>query len=233
MSEVARYGKVTAVEGRGEELAERLLAAAEALEDDPGCLLYLVNRQADRPEVVWVSELWRSAEDLEASIERIPPEQAAAVKELAVEWETVELEPLGGKGPVSADDAGSPFTLRKLTDAEDMAAKFGYGEVGEARFLNQDLEAHATGLSHHRLRPNARQAFAHRHKVAEEVYVVVSGSGRANLDGEIVELGELDALRLAPGVTRALEAGPDGMEVLAFGPRHKGDAEMLPGWWEE
>jgi len=228
-----RYGKVTAAEGKGEELAERLLAAAEALENDPGCLLYLVNRQADSPDVVWVTELWRSQEDLEASIERIPPEQAAAVNELAVEWEMVELEPLGGKGPLGASEADSPFTLRKLTDAEDMAAKFGYGAVGQARFVNEDLETRTTGLSHHRLRPDARQAFGHRHQAAEEVYVVISGSGRANLDGEIVELAELDGLRIAPGVTRALEAGPQGLEVLAFGPRHKGDAEMVPGWWEE
>ena len=45
-------------------------------------------------------------------------------------------------------------------------------------------------------------------------------------------LGPMDALRVAPTVTRAFEAGPDGLELLAFGPRHKGDGETIQGWWE-
>ncbi len=44
MSRVARYAKLTAHEGRGRELAEDLLAAADDLGGDPGCELYLVNR---------------------------------------------------------------------------------------------------------------------------------------------------------------------------------------------
>ena len=34
----------------------------------------------------------------------------------------------------------------------------------------------------------------------------------------------MDAIRMAPKVTRSLEAGDEGLEVLAFGPRHAGDA---------
>ena len=37
MDRVARYGKAIAREGGGEELARLLLAAADALADDPGC----------------------------------------------------------------------------------------------------------------------------------------------------------------------------------------------------
>ena len=132
-----------------------------------------------------------------------------------------------------SDESTPPYTLLKLTDAEDMAAKHGYGEIGESRFLNRDLDLEQTGVSHHRLRPDARQAFGHRHENAEEVYVVISGSGRVKLDEEIVELGALDALRIAPEVTRNFEAGSDGLEILAFGPRHEGDGEILPGWWSD
>jgi mannose-6-phosphate isomerase-like protein (cupin superfamily) len=78
-----------------------------------------------------------------------------------------------------------------------------------------------------------RQGFAHRHDEAEEVYVVISGSGRAKLDDEIVELAARDALRVSPGVTRQLEAGPEGLELIAFGPRHDGDGEIVPGWWSD
>jgi len=88
-------------------------------------------------------------------------------------------------------------------------------------------------LSHHRLRADTRQPFGHRHERAEEVYVVIAGSGRVKLDDEIAELRPLDAVRVAPAVTRAFEAGPDGLELLAFGPRHDGDGELFPGWWSE
>lgn len=127
----------------------------------------------------------------------------------------------------------APFTLKRLTEVEDSAAKYGYAETHESRFAAGDLEAERTGLSYHRLRPNARQPFGHRHQEAEEVYVVIAGSGRAKLGDEVVELKRLDALRVAPDVIRNFEAGPEGMELLAFGPRHPGDGEILPGWWTD
>jgi mannose-6-phosphate isomerase-like protein (cupin superfamily) len=77
------------------------------------------------------------------------------------------------------------------------------------------------------VKPGKRHAFAHRHQEAEEVYVVLSGSGRVKLDDEIVEVGPMDAIRVAPAVTRAFEAGPEGLELLVFGPRHEGDAEIV------
>jgi quinol monooxygenase YgiN len=96
---VARYGKATAKPGKSGELAEILLGAAAELEDDPGCRLYLINRQADDPDVVWVTELWRSQADLDASLERIRGSSSvAAAMALVDEWQMVELDLLGGKG---------------------------------------------------------------------------------------------------------------------------------------
>ncbi len=127
----------------------------------------------------------------------------------------------------------APYTLRNLTEVEDAAAGAGLGELSEVRFANDELEAESTGISHHRLKPGKRQGFGHRHDDAEEVYVVLSGSGRIKLDDDIVDLGPLDAIRIAPGVIRQLEAGSDGLEFLAVGPRHKGDAEMVDDWWRD
>ena len=125
------------------------------------------------------------------------------------------------------------YTLKKLTDVKDSAAAFGYGEIGEARFAGKDLGASDTGVALERIKPNQRLPFGHRHENAEEIYVVLSGSGRAKLDDEILDLGPLDALRVAPTVTRCFEAGPDGLELLAFGPHHKGDGEIIQGWWSD
>lgn len=127
----------------------------------------------------------------------------------------------------------APYTLKKLTDVEDSAPRFGFEDVQEARFAHGDLEAEDTGVSHHRVKPGKRQAFAHRHEKAEEIYVVLAGSGLLKLDDEIVELEALDAIRVAPGVTRQFEAGSGGIELLAFGPRREGDGEVIQGWWTD
>jgi len=128
---------------------------------------------------------------------------------------------------------GTPYTIKRITDVDDSAPRFGFGDVQEARFASDDLHAQHTGVSHHRLKARQRQPFAHRHKRAEEVYVVLSGSGRVRLGEDIVEIGPLDAIRVAPEVTRAFEAGPEGIEILAFGPRHDGDGEVIRGWWSD
>jgi quinol monooxygenase YgiN len=96
---VARYGKATAKPGNGGELAEMLLAAAAEMEGDPGCELYLINRQADQSDVIWVTELWRSQADLDASLERIRGGSGvAAAMALVDDWQMIELDLLGGKG---------------------------------------------------------------------------------------------------------------------------------------
>jgi mannose-6-phosphate isomerase-like protein (cupin superfamily) len=126
------------------------------------------------------------------------------------------------------------YTIKNLREAEDMAQKHGFGEVQEARFPWRDLDAEETGLALIRIKPGKRQAFAHRHQEAEEIYVVISGSGRFKLDDELVEVGEMDAVRIGPEVGRAAEAGPDGLEFLAFGRHLEGDAQMIKeGFWKD
>ena len=119
------------------------------------------------------------------------------------------------------------YTKRNLRDSEDMAAKHGFGEQQEARFPYRDVDAEATGFGLITVKPGQRQPFAHRHNEAEEVYVILSGSGTLKLDDELVEVVEMDAVRISPDVGRAAEAGPDGLEILAFGPRHEDDAEII------
>jgi mannose-6-phosphate isomerase-like protein (cupin superfamily) len=125
------------------------------------------------------------------------------------------------------------YTIRNLNDTEDQAPKYGFGEIGEAHFPREELGAETTGFAYHVLKPGKRQGFGHRHDKAEEVYVVVSGSGRVRLDDDVVELSPLDALRVAPQVARQFEAGPDGLSMLAFGPHHAGDGELVKDLWND
>jgi mannose-6-phosphate isomerase-like protein (cupin superfamily) len=126
-------------------------------------------------------------------------------------------------------------TIRNLKEIEDSAVKFGLAPDLEARFAREELETEQSGLSYQRLAPNVRQPFGHHHKQQEEVYVVLAGSGRVKLDDEIVDLEQWDAVRIGPGTTRQVEAGPDGLEYLAFGAPNvgSGDAEMIQGWWSD
>lgn len=129
------------------------------------------------------------------------------------------------------------FTHLHLDDIDDMAPKFGIGDIQEARFANDALGCEQTGMAFFRIRPGARQPFAHRHGRQEELYVVIGGTGRAWLDGEVVELDALDALRVAPETARSFEAGLDGLQLLAFGTpalaEGRDDAEMLDISWDD
>jgi mannose-6-phosphate isomerase-like protein (cupin superfamily) len=125
----------------------------------------------------------------------------------------------------------SDYSIKNLREAEDQAAKFGFGEMQEARFPREDVGAEATGLGYIVVRPGRRQPFAHHHQEAEEIYVVLSGSGRLKLDDEIVEVRPMDAIRISPPVTRMFEAGPDGLELLVFGAHHPRDAQIVEDFW--
>ena len=125
------------------------------------------------------------------------------------------------------------YTIKNLKDTGDSAPKFGLGELGEAHFAREELDAQTTGFAYLVLNPDKRQAFGHKHDQAEEVYVVLSGGGRMRLDDDVVEIGRLDAIRVAPNVKRAFQAGAQGLEVLAFGPRHDNDGELDREFWRD
>jgi mannose-6-phosphate isomerase-like protein (cupin superfamily)/quinol monooxygenase YgiN len=212
-------------------LAAKLLEVAQRVQDAAGSQLYVINRSLGDPDVIWVTELWQSQKHLDEALESDGARaELPRVLELVdtEAGERVELEPLGGAGYL-AGATGSAIV--NLEEVEDSAAKFGFGETGEARFARTDLGATGTGLSLQRLRPGARQSFGHHHHIDEEIYVVLAGSGRIAIDEEIHEIRRLDAIRIAPASTRALEAGPDGLEFLAIGMHHPGDAQIVPGFW--
>ena len=127
------------------------------------------------------------------------------------------------------------YTLKNLKQVENMAETHGMGDGLEARFATRELALENLGMSYQRLAPGFRMPFGHHHAKQEEVYVVVGGSGRIKLDAEVVELAQWDAIRVPKDTTRNLEAGPDGIEILAFGApaTGPGDAEMAPGWWSD
>jgi mannose-6-phosphate isomerase-like protein (cupin superfamily) len=117
-----------------------------------------------------------------------------------------------------------PFTLRNLKkDLEDVGSNFDGAPDLEFRLATKALELEQSGLSYQRVPPGYRFPYGHTHQKQEEVYVVLSGSGRMKLDDEIVELKEWDAVRVPPGTWRGYEAGPEGLEIIVIGAPNLGE----------
>jgi mannose-6-phosphate isomerase-like protein (cupin superfamily) len=124
------------------------------------------------------------------------------------------------------------YTKTNLREVENQAPKFDMPAELEARFARTPLGGKTLGLSLMTLAPNFRIPFGHKHEGQEEVYVVVRGSGRVKVEDEIVELAQWDAIRFDKNTMRNVEAGPDGIEYVAFGAGDDPmDADMAPGWW--
>ena len=232
MPALTRFATFHASPGHGEKLAERLLHAASLVAELPGCELWLVHRDQANPDTIRVSEIWASQEQCDAALD-LPGvrENAGRVMELLSGAPVVvDCEPLGGARAIRGAKGATAFEILDAPDLStnsELLARYELENVGEARYLRAHLAAVQIGLTHYRLRPNRRQGWAHRHSVAEEIYVALTGSGRIIVDAESIELRPLVAVRVAPASARELEAGPDGLEVLGFGSHSPGDGEMV------
>jgi len=129
----------------------------------------------------------------------------------------------------------SDYTVTNLKEVEDAAARFGLSPNLEARFARKALECEQLALSYQRVAPGFRVPFGHRHARQEEIYVILSGSGRLRIGEDTIDVGPWDAVRIAPNAMRGLEAGPDGVELLAIGAPlgEENDAEMVQSWWSD
>jgi mannose-6-phosphate isomerase-like protein (cupin superfamily) len=130
------------------------------------------------------------------------------------------------------------YTKKNLkTEVENSAEKFGHAPALEAHFANESLAMRTAGMAYERVAPNERAPFGHRHREQEEVYVFIEGSGRIKLDDDIIDVGELDAVRIGPGVMRCVEGGPEGIGYIAFGAPpvedKQAEAELAHGWWTD
>jgi mannose-6-phosphate isomerase-like protein (cupin superfamily) len=124
------------------------------------------------------------------------------------------------------------YTIKNLKEIDDAAP--GTADI-EVRFGRKHLDSEHLGVSYFRYGPGFRAPMGHHHREQEEAYVVVGGSGRIRLDDDIVELRQWDVVRVAPEVVRALEGGPDGLEIVVVGSDRPeaGDGVQVPDWWTD
>lgn len=90
-------GKMTAQNGSGDELVKILVEGVAGM---PGCLSYIVAKDAADPDVIWITEAWESKEAHAASLS-LPSVKAAITKGrplIAGMAAVAETSPVGGHG---------------------------------------------------------------------------------------------------------------------------------------
>ena len=75
--------------------------------------------------------------------------------------------------------------------------------------LHDKLSLTGAEISVNNLPAGAGVPFVHSHKQNEEIYVVLSGRGKAIIDGEAVELAAGDWVRISPAAKRQFSAADD------------------------
>jgi len=247
---IARYGKATAKPGKGDELGEILTRAADLNSGIEGCLQYDVYQSAFDPETVWVTERWADQAAIDRSLS--DPRVRALIDEarpLIEDMEVIALVPLGGIADrfrqaeerearagelvLPAAETDPPWAIARLDEIEDVAPAHGF-TGHEARFPAEAVGATQTGFAHIRVKPGERLPFGHDHADVEETYFVISGAGRFRIGPDLVEVHAGDLVRISPAVMHSVEAGPDGLEYLAFGPPQDpaSAGRFEPDWWQ-
>ena len=101
--------------------------------------------------------------------------------------------------------------------------------VGDWHFLGRAAGSRDLGASRIQVPAGKRSTPAHIEGDEEEIFYVLAGSGLSWQDGETFEVGPGDCL-LHPVLEQAhtMIAGPDGLDVIAFGERATAQATHLP-----
>ncbi len=104
-----------------------------------------------------------------------------------------------------------------MTDDLYTKVNFDFDSLGWLTSPRQKLGLQAVALGLIHLPPHEGYTFTHSHQEQEEVYIVIEGSGKIQIDGELVELVRGDLVRVSPSAKRALKAHSKGMFVICSG----------------
>jgi uncharacterized cupin superfamily protein len=95
--------------------------------------------------------------------------------------------------------------------------------------LGNAAGARGIGVNRIRIDPGRISTPPHSHNRAEEIFFVLGGSGLSWQDEAVCEVRTGDTIvHLANREEHTLRAGPDGLEVIAFGTRHAPEYGWLP-----
>ena len=104
------------------------------------------------------------------------------------------------------------YTVKRIGEME---GAFG----GGMRRARAELGVSSFGMQIEEFPPNFDQYPDHSHSEdgQEEVYIVLRGTAEIEIEGERTALDPETMVRVGPGVSRRIFAGPEGVRVLALG----------------
>lgn len=89
--------------------------------------------------------------------------------------------------------------------------KYAHASVGSLKgfegkeFVKEATEATSCEISFGTLPTGASVPFFHSHKANEENYIILSGAGKFQVNGEVFDISEGSVIRVAPGCDRNLK----------------------------
>jgi uncharacterized cupin superfamily protein len=155
-------------------------------------------------------------------------------------WAGPHWVPPGGPSPFEAEAAAGPLEVPEPEDARPASIvalgdvesyEFGRGDVHSWWRDLPDAAGHQrSGVCRVTVEPGRLNTPPHCHSAEEELFVVLGGSGELLLGDEQLPVRPWSIVARPPatGIAHCFRAGPDGLELLAYGTREPGDACFYP-----
>ena len=127
----------------------------------------------------------------------------------------------------------SDYTITKADDVADVLGDY----PGEMRMFTEAIGAEQVAFTYRRMpaETGGKGSYGHSHRTQEEVYFVIAGTLQFKLGDEIVDVGPLTAVRVAPATVRSVwNEGPDDVEVVICSVRlddQSSEHEMHADFW--
>ena len=128
------------------------------------------------------------------------------------------------------------WTIQRLVEIPDVLGDY----PGEMRMSAAgDLGNEQVAFTWRRMPAGTggKGSYGHRHKKAEEIYFVASGTLQFKLEDEVIDVGEGSVVRVAAPVARSVwNEGPDDAVLIICSVRTddpEQDVEQVPDFWPE
>jgi mannose-6-phosphate isomerase-like protein (cupin superfamily) len=105
------------------------------------------------------------------------------------------------------------------------------------RFLAGDLGAEQVAFTYRRMPAGtgSKGSYGHRHRTQEEIYFVIVGTLQFKLDDDVIDVGPLTAVRIAPPTVRGVwNEGPDDAQLVICSTKVDdlgAEGETVDGFW--
>jgi len=127
----------------------------------------------------------------------------------------------------------SGYTVTHVTEADDVLGEY----PGEMRFLAGELGTEQVAFTYRRMAPQtgSKGSYGHRHRTQEEIYFVIDGTLQFKLDDEVLDVGPLTAVRIAPPTVRGVwNEGPEDAHLVICSTKVddlRSEGEIVEGFW--